>query len=66
MENKKDIVARLKLLLIATRAGSDLEDLVLSEDQDTVTVQFKNGAARIVNIEADSGVAIIRDVLKLM
>lgn len=63
MENKKDIVARLKLLLIATRAGSNIEALLLSDDECFVTIQFKTGVSRVVNIEADSGIAIIRDVI---
>lgn len=64
MEKKEDIVKRLKLLLIATRAGSDIEDLVLSEDQNTVTIQFRNGYTKKVCVEADSGIALIRDVIK--
>lgn len=64
MEKKEDIVKRLKLLLIATRAGSDIEDLILSEDQNTVTIQFRNGYTKKVCVEADSGIALIRDVIK--
>lgn len=62
-ENKEDIVKRLKLLLIATRAGRDISDLVLSENQDRVTIVFKSGFTKEVNIEADSGYAIITDVM---
>lgn len=64
MENKKEIVARLKLLLAATRAGSNIEKLVLSEDERSVTIQFKAGGSRTVNIDADSGIAIICDVIE--
>lgn len=38
MENKEDIVKRLKLLLIATRAGSNIADLILTENQSKVIV----------------------------
>ena len=31
MENKEEIVVRLKLLLMATRAGSNIQDLKLNE-----------------------------------
>ncbi len=62
-ENKEDIVKRLKLLLIATRAGRDISDLVLTENQDRVTIVFKSGVMKEVNIEADSGYAIITDVM---
>lgn len=63
MENKKDIVARLKLLLIATRAGANIEGLILSEDERFITIKFKKGGSREVNVEGDSGYAIICDVM---
>lgn len=66
MEDKKDIVARLKLLLIATRAGSNIEDLLLSEDEQFVTIMFKEGGSRKVNVAGDSGYAIILDVMKMV
>lgn len=63
MENKKDIVDRLKLLLIATRAGANIEELILSEDERLITIKFKEGGSREVDVEGDSGYAIIRDVM---
>lgn len=62
MENREEIVKRLKLLLMATRAGSGIADLVL--DGQKVTILFKSGYRRDVNIAADSGVAVIMDVIK--
>lgn len=64
MENKKDIVTRLKILLNATRAGEDIKKMELTEDEDLIVIQWKNGSTQKVNITADSGVAIISDVLK--
>lgn len=64
MEDKKDIVIRLKVLLMATRAGRKIDTMILSEDQSTVTVQFKNGCKKEICVEADSGIALIRDVMK--
>lgn len=66
MENKEEIVKRLKLLLMATRAGSDIDKLFLSKDQATVTIQFNNGYKKKVCIEADSGIAIIKDVMNVI
>lgn len=63
MENKEDIVKRLKLLLIVTRAGSNIADLILNDNQDQVAIKFKNGGVRIVDIAGDSGIAIIKDVV---
>ncbi len=66
MENKEEIVLRLKLLLMATRAGSAIEDLILSKDQKTVTVRFRNGGEKQVNVECDSGIALASDVIKAL
>lgn len=59
MENKEEIVARLKLLLMATRAGSNIQDLKLNEAKNKVTIVFKAGGERVVDIIGDSGYAII-------
>lgn len=37
MENKKEIVARLKLLLMVTRAGAYIEKMTLSDDEKKCT-----------------------------
>lgn len=66
MENKEDIVMRLKILLNATRAGQDIEEMELTEDGDFVMIEWESGGTQKVNIAADSGVAIIRDVLKVI
>lgn len=63
MENKEEIIKYLTLLLSVTRAGSDVADLILNERQDKVTILFKQGGRREVNIAGDSGIAIIRDVV---
>ena len=66
MENKEEIVMRLKLLLMATRAGSGIEDRILSEDQKAVTVKFRNVGEGQVNVECDSGIALIGDVIRAL
>lgn len=63
MENKEEIVKRLKLLLMVTRAGSNIADLILNQNQDQVTILFRQGGRREVNIAGDSGYAIIKDVI---
>lgn len=65
-EDKEAILKRLKLLLMITRAGCEVDDLQLSEDEKTVTVRFCNGHTRDVCIEADSGIAIIQDVVRAL
>lgn len=66
MENKKDIVMRLTLLLKATRAGSGIKKLVLSEDQKTVSIEFDSGGSRDVNVDCDSGIALVQDVIRVL
>lgn len=64
-ENKKDILMRLKILLTATREGSGIKDLALSGDERIVTIHFSQGS-RSVNVEADSGCAMIMDIVKAL
>ena len=64
MEYNDVIVARLKLLLMATRAGSNIQDLKLNDAKNKVTIVFKTGGERVVDITGDSGYAIIIDVMK--
>lgn len=65
-ENKKDIVGRLSILMKATRAGYDLDKLVLSEDGREVIVRYDSGYEKRVNVECDSGATLILDVVKAM
>ena len=65
-ENKKEIVIRLGILLKATRAGEDIKNLLLSEDENFVTIVWENGAEKKVCVEADSGAALIRDVINAL
>lgn len=64
IENRRNIVVLLEILLKQTRAGKDIKALYLDEKQDEVLIVFENGYSKKVNIEADSGIAVIRDVLK--
>lgn len=66
MEDKQEIVMYLKWLLKATRAGGDVETLVLSKDETTVTISYGSGSTRDVNIECDSGIQIIQDIVKAL
>lgn len=65
-EDKAEIVDRLQNLLKATRAGSDIDRLVLGGDRKAVTIRRRDGSERCVNIEADSGYAIIKDVMNAL
>lgn len=65
-ENKKDIVSRLSILLKATRAGEDIHKMDLSEDESEVKIIFCTGYERTVNVECDSGIALIKDVIQAL
>lgn len=65
MKTKK-IVIRLGILLKATRAGDDIKMLTLSEDENFVTIIWENGYKKNVCVEADSGIALIRDVVSVL
>lgn len=59
--SKKELIKSLEQTLRLTRAGVVGLELV---DEDNVEITFRGGGKRLVNIEADSGIAIIRDVTK--
>lgn len=65
-ENKKDIVSRLSVLLKATRTGEDIHKMRLSEDESKVNIIFRTGYERTVNVECDSGIALIQDVINCL
>ncbi len=62
-ENKSEIVQKLKELLQITRAGSGIKDLILNEQEDCVTIVYAGGSKQ-VDVTGDSGIALIRDVIK--
>lgn len=66
MEDKKEIVDLLETLLKATRAGNNVLALRLNEKQNKVKILFWSGGEREVNIDGDSGDAIIRDVMAML
>lgn len=62
-ENKQEILDALCECLKLTRDQYDLEELIYDEDTEQVTITWANGGTS-VNVACDSGVAMIRDVLK--
>lgn len=65
-ENKKEIIDRLFRLLKETRAGHD----IIAMEYEThgfaehVLIYWESGFTDRVNISCDSGIAIMKDVLK--
>ena len=63
-ENKHRICEALGETLKLTRAGESIDDLIYLHESETVKIVFRNGYAKYVSVEADSGIAMIRDVLR--
>lgn len=61
-ESKWMIVHYLYDALTWPRAGENVKELVLSRDEKTVEITFYGGSKKYVDVEADSGIALIRDV----
>lgn len=62
--SKKDLVQRLCLAVKTTRAGDGIQTMLLSDDEERVTIFYKNGGIKNVCVACDSGIALMRDVLK--
>jgi len=67
MEDKDLICKELAKLLKLTRNQSDLKALryeILDNDDERVTIEYEHGGSRVVNVSMDSGVAMIRDIMR--
>lgn len=63
MENKQEICTKLCKALQATRAALNLEGLYYQAETELVIAVFVNGKKKAINVEADSGIAMIQDVV---
>ncbi len=61
-ENIKRILEKLTELLQMTRAGRDIFEIVKVNEKAVIV--YKHGEMDIVNIECDSGIAAIYDIVK--
>ena len=68
MEDKAAITKALLPVLQMTRNHADLVSLVYSrtEYDEIVTATWKGGATRSCLVTCDSGMALIRDVMRMM
>ena len=68
MENKQAILNKLLEAFKLTRQLEDLESLTyrtdLVEGLEIVEMKYRNGGTKRVNVTADSGVAMIEDIMK--
>lgn len=61
-ENKYHICNALEKAIKMTRAGDAVDELLYDKKHETVIIAFRNGYAKHVNVECDSGIAMIRDI----
>ena len=66
-EDKQKICNLLTITLQNTSYGWDLVSLTYSPGPrgETVTALFTNGAKKVVNVNLDSGTAMIKDIMKI-
>ena len=64
MENKKRICSMLLPVLQETRAGCDLIDIRYDDENETIELIFVAGYKKKVNVTADSGLAMIKDIVQ--
>lgn len=65
-ENKQMICGMLASTLARTRQFNDLFAIVYNEEKEIAECYFINGGCRKVNVAADSGAAMIRDILRAL
>ena len=63
-ENKQLICDLLLLVLKATYHAADIVSLDYDAEEEIVTIAYKNGYKRYANVAMDSGVAMIRDIMR--
>lgn len=62
--NKRTICNLLLKTLRATDNARDIVSLTYDAETETVTALFESGGTRVINVNMDSGTAMIRDIMK--
>lgn len=64
-EGKQAICNALLPALQLTRAGAEIEALCYSKERETVTIAYSDGTTP-VNVNLDSGAAMVLDIVKAL
>ncbi len=64
MEDKQKICDRLLETLKLTRQLYDLIDLDYIEEKELVVAHFEGGGKKEINVAMDSGIAMIKDIIR--
>lgn len=65
-EDKFEIINALSKALMMTRAGENILYMIYEEGHEEVQIKFINDYEKHVNVERDSGIAMIRDVVNAL
>ena len=68
-EDKKEVTNALFMALKTTVEGVSLKEMrydKLANDRETVTLIYDNDYRKTVNVSCDSGIALMRDVLRVI
>ena len=65
-EEKQQILDLLLPAVQATRAGADVRSLIIGNLHKSVDIYFRTGAVKQVNVESDSGIAMIIDICRAL
>ena len=63
-EDKQLVCDRLLAALQVTRELYDLMELRYMEHSEVVIAEFANGSKKVINVALDSGVAVIKDIMR--
>lgn len=64
MEDKQAICDALLTTLQLTRRYEDIQSITYDATTETVTVTYNEISHSYINVECDSGIAMIQDILK--
>ena len=67
VEDKQDICDALLETLKLTRAGQDIVNLIYAQvtpHEENVMVLYANGTHQNINVSLDSGIGMMRDIMK--
>lgn len=66
VEGKQDIASRLLPAIQLTRAGDNVQDIVIDRSGDLAEIHYATGTVMPVSISCDSGAQMIIDVCKAL
>ncbi len=63
-EDKQEICNNMRVLLLSTIAGQSVRAIGYDADREEVKILYLGGRLQRINVAGDSGIELIKDVLK--